>query len=279
MILAPHRSASGRDAIAALITACAAILLFAGYCQMHSWFDAARVPFNVSLKWGLAMGIPSAAAALLLWQSAPRLANWVNGRVASAIMLWAAIAATGVALAAAIHVEVGGTFMDSYPIRLLSRMYNLLPEVSALAAFTVCFILLRHSATRGGKAAAPTRREWLSFPEAPALLLRTRDILYIKSAGNYCEIHSSGKTHLIRLSLSRATARLEPIGFLRIHRTLTVNSRHISEVDRGLRARTPSVRIGNGHCLPIGKAYLSSLRKRLESGPVDEGERTPSRHE
>jgi LytTr DNA-binding domain len=267
MTLALRRSASARDVMPALWIAGGAILLFAGYCQIHSWFDATRVPLDVSFKWGLAMGIPSTAAALLLWQNALRLANWVNGRISSAVTLWAAIAAIGVALSAAVHVAIGDANLQSYPAKLLSRMYDLIPEVGALAAFTVCLVLLRHAIQ---PREVPSEQhssecEWLSFPEAPALMLRTRDIYYVKSAGNYCEIYADGRTHLIRLPLGEAAVRLESLGFLRIHRTLIVNGRCIVELDRSRRSRTPSVLIENGERLPIGNAYLPSVRTRLEN--------------
>jgi LytTr DNA-binding domain len=259
-----YRLALARDAVPALIVGGVAILLFAGYCQIHSWFDAASVPFNVSFRWGLAMGIPTAAAGLFLWRYAPPLARWVNGRIASAVALWAVIAAIGVTLGAGVHVVVADAGFGDFPAKLLSRMYDLIPEVAALAAFTVCLILLRHTIQMRPALPDSPSSEWLSFPEAPTLLLKTSDIQFIRSAGNYCEIHTKDRTHLVRITLAQATERFAPLGFLRIHRTLAVNSRCIVELDRSQRTRTPSARITNGDRLPIGKAYLAAVRSALE---------------
>lgn len=244
-----------------LVMGFAAALLFAGYCQAHSWFDAATVPAIFSLQWGLAMGLPSAVAIHLLWRQAPKLGAFAWRGPLAMLGLWLGLTLAGVSFGAAIQLAIGLPDWQDVTGRLLERMHDLLPEVAALAAFVIC-LLLRHRAIN-----QPSRnadREWICFPQAPALHLQVADIRYIRSAGNYCEIHANGRTHLVRMTMAQAAERLQPHGFVRIHRTLIVDIARIVEIDRGPRERSPTVRIASGERLPVGSAYAADVIDRLQ---------------
>ncbi len=218
-----------------LVVGFGAVLLFATYCQVHSWFDAATVPASVSLQWGLAMGLPCAVGAHLLWRQSTTLSDLAGRGPLTTAGLWLGLTALGVAIGGVIHVAIGGVEWQDFTLRLLERMYDLLPEVAALAALVICLLLLR-------RRLAPVPQDadggWISFPEAPALHLRLADITYVRSAGNYCEIHANGRNHLVRMTMQRAAQYLEPLGFARIHRTLIVRLSRIVDIDRCPRARS-----------------------------------------
>ena len=60
--------------------------------------------------------------------------------------------------------------------------------------------------------------------------VRTADVDWIGSAGNYVELHVGAATHLLRESLASLAARLDPARFARIHRTTIVNVDRIREI-------------------------------------------------
>jgi LytTr DNA-binding domain len=249
-----------------LVSGFVAVLMFAGYCQVHSWFAAEAVPATTSLQWGLAMGIPSAVAACWLWRQAPHLAQIVGRGAASIFVLWAGLVAAGVTTGALVHLLIGDGLSGSFLVPLLERMYDLLPEVGALSAFIVSYLLLRRAPPEDREPLTRDLNEWLNFPEAPSLFLKTSDICFLRSAGNYCEIHAHGRTHLVRITLSVAADRLAPLGFVRIHRTLIVNVARIAFIDRGFQNRNQRLRLDNGDMLPIGKAYVLTLKRKLRLG-------------
>jgi len=72
-------------------------------------------------------------------------------------------------------------------------------------------------------------------------LIPVDDILWIGGAGSYARVHLDGTSHLTRKTLTELARRLEPAGFLRVHRSSIVNLRHLESLEsagRGaLRAR------------------------------------------
>ena len=58
----------------------------------------------------------------------------------------------------------------------------------------------------------------------------TREILYISSYEKYIKLHTGDETHLVRDTMSRMEARLDPDNFARIHRSIIVNMNYIKEI-------------------------------------------------
>jgi two-component system LytT family response regulator len=61
-------------------------------------------------------------------------------------------------------------------------------------------------------------------------LVRVRDIDYIQACGNYAEIHTAGKTHLVRMTMQELDERLDPAIFARIHRSTIVQADRIRNI-------------------------------------------------
>ncbi len=53
--------------------------------------------------------------------------------------------------------------------------------------------------------------------------VKTDEIFYVEANDNYCTIHSKVKKFLVSQTLKSVEARLQPYGFLRIHRSYMVN--------------------------------------------------------
>jgi DNA-binding LytR/AlgR family response regulator len=61
-----------------------------------------------------------------------------------------------------------------------------------------------------------------------SVLVDTREIIWVGSAGNYVEYAmAAGSRHLIRSTLQQEEARLAAFGIARVHRTRLINLQHI----------------------------------------------------
>lgn len=92
----------------------------------------------------------------------------------------------------------------------------------------------------------PTRRG--------VLALCAYDIEYVKAAGNYVELITSDRTLLMRATLQDLSEQLGMVGFVRVHRSLLVNSLHVVAIRRSSRGRR-IVALRSGAELPVGRQF------------------------
>jgi len=59
------------------------------------------------------------------------------------------------------------------------------------------------------------------------------DVLYMQAAENYVQLHLKASRHLLHVPIATFESSLDPLMFLRIHRSLIVNVRHIQELETG----------------------------------------------
>jgi two-component system LytT family response regulator len=64
------------------------------------------------------------------------------------------------------------------------------------------------------------------------VFVKTRDIEWIESAGNYARVHAHSSKHEIRETLANLEGRLNPREFVRIHRSTIVNLQYVKELHR-----------------------------------------------
>lgn len=115
------------------------------------------------------------------------------------------------------------------------------------------------TATPSAPETSPRSGEWLDLPEAPLLHLRVRDVVLIRSAGNYSEIVAEGGTHLVRVTLAQLADRFGPLGFVRVHRQTLVNGRHVKQIHRQPGGRAVMRLYGN-ISVPLGRRYRDAVR-------------------
>ena len=78
---------------------------------------------------------------------------------------------------------------------------------------------------------APKRLERLVVKSVGRVFfLRTDEIDWIESAGNYVKLHVGREAHLVRETMSALEAQLDPGMFVRIHRSTIVNLARIREL-------------------------------------------------
>lgn len=93
--------------------------------------------------------------------------------------------------------------------------------------------------------------------------LKAEEIDWIEAEGDYMKFHVAGKTHLMRETMARLEARLDPKRFVRIHRSTIVN------IDR-LRKLSPSfageyaVVLHDGTKLKLSRGYHERIAAILK---------------
>lgn len=78
--------------------------------------------------------------------------------------------------------------------------------------------------------ATPRLCRFVVHERGRSLIVPIADVLRLSAAGNYVEVHTAAKRHLIRATLSRLAQRLDPVEFLRVHRSHLVRADCIAEV-------------------------------------------------
>lgn len=91
----------------------------------------------------------------------------------------------------------------------------------------------RIAAVLGELGSGPARRHVRRLPikkSGRVILVDIDEILRFEATGNYIEVHTRERMHLLRETLTGLEARLDPDGFVRVSRSCIVNARHIREL-------------------------------------------------
>lgn len=96
-------------------------------------------------------------------------------------------------------------------------------------------------------------------------LVLTEDIEWIQGAGNYAELHSAGRNHLLRETLNCLEQKLDPSQFLRIHRSKIVRVGCIREL-KSIDNREYLVRLADGSEHRSSRSYADRLENWVSSG-------------
>lgn len=94
------------------------------------------------------------------------------------------------------------------------------------------------------------------------LILDTSDIVWIEAEDYYAAVHTTGRRHLVRESLTSLEARLDRSQFVRIHRRAIVNLAHVREV-RLAADDESTLLLKDGTKLPLSRRRRSSVKASL----------------
>ena len=92
--------------------------------------------------------------------------------------------------------------------------------------------------------------------------IRVADIDWIEGAGVYVNLHIGGKELLYRSALSELAGRLDPMQFIRVHRSSIVNVDSILELQPISHGEFQIV-LKDGHCSRVSRTYRAHLERRL----------------
>jgi two-component system LytT family response regulator len=86
------------------------------------------------------------------------------------------------------------------------------------------------------------------------------DILFVQAAENYVQLHLKNGRHLLHVPMATFESSLDPQIFLRIHRSLVVNVKHIQELETGPHGEYIVVLHG-GARLQSSRSYHEKIKK------------------
>ena len=101
------------------------------------------------------------------------------------------------------------------------------------------------------------------------------DVAHVEAHGDYARLHTAGRAHLIRVPLATLEEEWAGAGFVRIHRSLLVALRHITEVR--MESGRCTVAVGARGCRS-SRRHTRELRDLLRSAGRPAGEPRRDRH-
>lgn len=157
------------------------------------------------------------------------------------------------------YLAIGGRydfFSGGVGMRLL---YEWRKDVLLYALLAAVYWLFRQ---RPAPPSSPTGDARIEIREgATAVFLPPGDILYLEAAGNYVEVHTGARTHLVRGTLASFEQRLSGLRFVRAHRSRLINRDRV----RSLKP-TPSgdveVTFDDGRTIMASRRYRAGLEER-----------------
>lgn len=96
-------------------------------------------------------------------------------------------------------------------------------------------------------------------------IVLAEDVEWIGAAGDYAELHVSGRCHLLRETMASLERRLDPSKFLRIHRSRIVQTENIRELCP-IENREFKVSLSDGSEHRSSRTYADNLERWLSSG-------------
>lgn len=84
------------------------------------------------------------------------------------------------------------------------------------------------------------------------------EISWIEASGNYVKLHLEDSTHLIRGSLKTLEKKLDPLRFIRIHRSSMVNINMVKAIEPWFSGDF-KVKLKNGKKLKMSRNYKQKL--------------------
>jgi DNA-binding LytR/AlgR family response regulator len=91
------------------------------------------------------------------------------------------------------------------------------------------------------------------------VFLDLAEVVAVKAEGNYVSLQHPPNSHLLHESLSSIAEKLKPHGFIRIHRSVLVNTSAVEQV-QPLPTGEYRVRVKGGKEYLVTRTYKSSLR-------------------
>ena len=123
----------------------------------------------------------------------------------------------------------------------------------------------RDDARSKSKEVAPKVLERLLVRKARRMvILRTRDIQWIEASGNYVKIVTAEGSHLLRSTISDLAEQLDPVCFLRVHRSAVINTEVLESVETNP-AGDYFLRLPGDQRIKCSRTYRNDLREFLAS--------------
>ena len=119
-----------------------------------------------------------------------------------------------------------------------ARFMDLLPQLESMVA-------------KSSRIAIKTKKSVLFIDPA--------DVVVVEAQGNYVLLQRLSGSHLLRESIREVAQKLEPYGFIRIHRSILVNASFVEEIQPWTTGEY-ILRIKGGKELTVSRTYKKNLR-------------------
>ncbi|MDZ7657775.1 LytTR family DNA-binding domain-containing protein [Fodinibius sp.] len=86
------------------------------------------------------------------------------------------------------------------------------------------------------------------------------EIRWIECSGNYLKLHLPEKSYMIRSSLKNLKSKLNPLQFVRIHRSWMVNINEVKEIEPWFSGDSKVI-LSDGKTLRMSRNYKDNLEK------------------
>jgi DNA-binding LytR/AlgR family response regulator len=96
------------------------------------------------------------------------------------------------------------------------------------------------------------------------LLIHPGDILAVEAEGNYVLLRRPADSYLLRESISTMAEKLQPYGFVRIHRSVLVNASAVEEIQSGTNGEYV-LRISGGREYMVSRTFKNNLKSLAHS--------------
>lgn len=115
------------------------------------------------------------------------------------------------------------------------------------------------AATAPGAAAAPAAPVLWVTRRGQQIRLAPDSLDHLTAERDYTRLHQGDQSYLMTESLGALAERLEPLGFLRVHRSVVVRLGAIARIES---ARHGALRVvlSSGAVLPVGRSHVARLR-------------------
>ena len=91
------------------------------------------------------------------------------------------------------------------------------------------------------------------------LFLPVTDIRWVAAEENYVRICTERESHLLRETMAHLEGRLDPVSFIRVHRSTIVNLQYVKEIRTDTQEGEPFVLMRDGQRLPLSRGYRSRI--------------------
>ena len=95
------------------------------------------------------------------------------------------------------------------------------------------------------------------------LLIDPGDVVAVLAEGNYVLLQQESSAYLLRASISVVAEKLEPFGFIRIHRSVLVNAAFVEEI-KPYPTGEYGLRVKGGKEYTVTRTYKENLKSLSE---------------
>jgi two-component system LytT family response regulator len=94
-------------------------------------------------------------------------------------------------------------------------------------------------------------------------IINSGDVVAVQAEGNYVLLQQEASSYLLRESISVVAETLEPFGFVRIHRSVIVNSAFVEEI-KPYSTGGYGLRVKGGKEYTVTRTYKENLKSLAE---------------